>query len=409
MLNEFLSIDLLQAEYEKRDYLYQNIEKEDGWKGGTLPVPFKGAGASSVAFGSLTASNDVAEDKFVRGEISGYKEVWGTMLFNHRDILEHDGKVNEKSFLKLIPNATESFMKYIKMVCSINMLSGPHFDVAASNGTVGGVIGVKRPDRYQIGQKVIVDDNDSAPVTGYVSAINVNAATPEVTLVTTRGGATPVDLSAYTTAQAAKMYHDGADAAGTNVFSSLKSGLLSLANGGSANLYGVPKLSYPYLQAINVSGASITASNILDSIFDAFTKVRQYGTGNAGEVWMSYTNFGAVLKKLESSKGAFHIVQDSMKVNVYGWMEVIIVGVKGQLKIVALHEMDDDFMPIMDLKACKFYSNGLFRKRKGPNGNEYFELRATTGYSYLVDISLFGEFVLEAPSDCGIIHSIPAL
>jgi len=407
MLNDYLANSLLKSEFEKRDYLFSNVGKDNGWKGGDLPVPFKGAIASSVAFGGLTAQNDVAEDVYVRGNVSGYKEAWATLLFNHRDILEHDGKVNEDSFLKLLPGSIEDIMSYFKMVVSINMLSGPHFDAASANGTVGGDITVKRPDRFSINQKVIIDDNDSAPVTGYVKSINVN--TRVVNFVTTRGGATPVDLSGYTTAQAAKFYQDGADAAGTNTFTSLRSSLLSLANGGSAALYGVTKLDYPHLQAINYSGASITSSNILDELFNALTAVRQYGQGNASEIWMSYTNFGAVLKKLESTKGAFHIVQDSMKVNAYGWTEVVIMGPKGQMKIIALHEMDDDIMPIMDMKALKFFSNGSIRKRKGPDGLEYFTVRNTTGYAYLVDICLFGELVLLKPANCGIIHSIPAL
>ncbi len=84
MLNEHLNYDLLKEEMIKRDYILQTVEKDDDWLGGTLVVPFKSAGASSVAFGALTASNDVAEDGFVRGQVSTQPEVWGSLLFNHR-------------------------------------------------------------------------------------------------------------------------------------------------------------------------------------------------------------------------------------------------------------------------------------------------------------------------------------
>lgn len=67
MLNEYLPNELLKEEMIKRDYLLTNVEKDDGWLGGTLIVPFKAAGASSVAAGGLSASNDIAEDKYVRG------------------------------------------------------------------------------------------------------------------------------------------------------------------------------------------------------------------------------------------------------------------------------------------------------------------------------------------------------
>jgi hypothetical protein len=77
MLNEYLTYDLLKEEMVKRDYVLTKIEKDNGWKGGQLIVPFKAAGASSIAFGSLTASNDVAEDQYVRGTVASQKEVWG--------------------------------------------------------------------------------------------------------------------------------------------------------------------------------------------------------------------------------------------------------------------------------------------------------------------------------------------
>lgn len=80
MLNEYLTYDLLKEEMVKRDYVLSKIEKDNGWKGGALVVPFKGAGASSLSYGSLTASNDVAEDKFVRGQVSNQKELWGACV-----------------------------------------------------------------------------------------------------------------------------------------------------------------------------------------------------------------------------------------------------------------------------------------------------------------------------------------
>lgn len=410
MLNEYLTYDLLKEELVKRDYLLSKIEKDDGWKGGTLPVPFKAAGASSVAFGSLTDSTDVAEDKYVRGSISAYKEVWGTMIFNHRDLMEHDGKINETSFLKILPDAVDDFMGYMKGVVSVNLLGGPHFaksiDASALSGvadaTAAGLISVDHVDRFVIGQKVYVDDDNSAPVVGYVKDININTRT--VHLVTARGGAVDVDLSAYDIAQNAKIYHEGAQ---SNSFTSLKASLLSAANGGDATLYGQTKTAYPYLQAINVSGAAITPSNILDKIFDAYVTVRTFGKGNPTDVLVSYRNLGYILSQLEASKGAFNVQPESQKTSVYGWTEITIGGVKGSLKVVGIQEMDDDVIMLMDWRACKFHSNGFFRKRIAPDGKHYFETRATTGYQYLVDLMLFGEFVLSRPSYCGIIYSIP--
>lgn len=77
MLNEYLPYELLMEETMKRNYLLQHVEKDNDWKGGSLIVPFKGASASSYKYGGLTDTSDIAEYEYVRGEISGYKEIWG--------------------------------------------------------------------------------------------------------------------------------------------------------------------------------------------------------------------------------------------------------------------------------------------------------------------------------------------
>lgn len=399
MLNDYLANDLLKEEFIKRDYLLSKIEKDDGWVGGPLIVPFKGAGASSVSFGSLTAASDVAEDKYVRGQIDGPKEVWGTMLFNHRDLMEHN-KVSEKNFLKLLPNTVEDFMDYLKNVVSTNLLNGAHFATSTAVGTVGGAITVDRPDRFMIGQKVYVDDSDSSPVLGYVRTIIMD--TGVITLYDARTGGAVVDLSAY--AVGSKVFNDGAQA---NSFNNLRDALLSLANGGSTNLHGVAKTAYPYLQAINVSGADITAANIIAKIFDAMTTIRQRGKGNPADVVMSYKNFASCIKAIELSKGAFNVSPGSNKASQYGWTEIEVGSVtKGGVKLIGVQEMDDDVIMFIDWRALKFHSNGFFQKRKSPDGNEYFEVRATTGYQYFIDICLFGDLSVIRPSYCGILHTI---
>jgi hypothetical protein len=401
MLNEYLTYDLLKEELVKRDYVLNRVEKDDGWKGGTIPVPFKAAGASSLKFGGLTASNDVSEDANVRGEVTGYKELWGTMKFNHRDLVEHDGKVSEKSFLKILPDAIEDFMDYMKQMTSITLLKGNYFAKLTSASTAaGGAMVVDRPDMFNIGQKVTVEN---AAVDLYVTAININTRT--LTMSSSRGGAA-YDFSADNVASASKVYVPGADTA-ANAFTSLKAALLSAANGGDATLYGQTKTAYPYLQSINVDGSSVTSSNILSKLFDGYVTVRTFGKGNPNECIMSYRNFGYVLSALESSKGSFNVVPGSQKTSVYGWTEISIGGVKGELKIIGVQEMDDAAIIFMDWRAAKFHSNGFFRKRIAPDGKHYYEERATTGYTYLVDLFLFGELIVSRPSYCGIMHSIP--
>jgi hypothetical protein len=402
MLNEYLPNELLKEEFIKRDYLLTKIEKDNTWKGGNLVVPFKAAGASSVAFGSLTASDNVAEDKYVRGGVSTYKEIWGTMLFNQRDLYEHD-MVSEQNFLKILPNTVEDFMDYMKNVVSINLMNGEWFaKLTAASSANDGLITVDRPDRFAIGQKVIVAAASDA--TGYVKEINMN--TKVVKLVTTRGGSTVYDFSGNNAASGAKCYNDGAQTSG-NAFASLRGSLLSAANGGDSSLYGVSKVLYPYLQAINVDGAGVTAVNIMEKIFDALTTIRQLGKGNPSDVVMSYKNFGSVLKVIEGSKGAFNVAPGSQTASQYGWTEIEVGSVtKGGLKIVAVQEADDDIIMFLDWRSMKFHSNGFFRKRVAPDGKEYFEIRNTTGYQYIIDVCLFGELVVIRPSYCGILYGI---
>lgn len=411
MLNDYLPNQLLKEEIVKRDWLLTNAEKDNNWKGASSTtgeaayiVPFVGAGASSVEFGQLAASNDIAEDVFVRGRVTTAKEVWGSMVFNARDLMEHDGKgVSESSFLKILPDRVEAFMQYMKEVVSINLLGTSYFaTVTDATDAATGIMIVDKVDRFSIGQKVSLDDDNSSAASYYVTAINVN--TKAVTLSATRGGSA-ADVSAYSVAQNAKFYHPGAQSAS---FQGLIDALLSNANGGGSTLHGVSKLAYPYLQAVNVSGSAISASNILDKIFDAYTEVRTRAKGNATKILMSYKHLGSVMKLIETQKGAFKVAAGQTKASLYGWTEIEITSVRGTLTLVGIQEMPDAQIVFLDPKALVFASNGFFRKQKSPDGLEYTTVRNTTGHQYIVDLCLFGELIVKAPGHCGIIHSIPA-
>lgn len=401
MLNEYLPESLLKEELIKRDWIMSNVEKDDGWKGGQLIVPFQGARASSIEFGQLAASNDISEYDMVRGTVSSYKEVWGSLLFNQTDLWQHGQGLNEKTFLRILPDMVDDFMSHMKEVVSINMGTGPHFaTVTDATNAATGIMVVDRIDRFSLGQKTSLDDSNSSALAVYVIAININDKS--VTLSLTRGGAA-ADVSAYTVAQAAKFYHPGAQA---DSFTSIGSALLSAANGGSATLHGQTKTAFPFLQAVNVSGATISATNILEKIFDAYTEVRTRARGNANTILMSYKHLGSIMKLIETQKGGFKVTPTATKASQYGWTEIEVTSVKGALKIVGIQEWDDSSIVFLDPSAFKFYSNGMFKMREAPDGKKYFEQRATTGYSYIVDVALYGELVCLKPGNCGIIHSI---
>lgn len=406
MLNEYLSNELLAEELIKRDYILTKVEKDDSWKGGKIPVPFKGSKASSVKFGALTAAGDISSLKPVRGNITDYVEVWGSLVFNHRDLQEHNGRIPESTFLRILPDEIDDFMDYMKMVVSTQIGTGPHFaKVTDSTNAATGIMIVDHIDRFVLDQHILLDDDDTGTALDvYVTNINVN--TKAITISASRGGAA-VNASAYTTAQNAKFYYDGVtDGAGNfTTFVSLRQALLSAANGGASTIHGVSKLSYPYLQAINIDGSSITASNILTKIFDAYTEVRTRARGNANTILMSYKHLGSIMKLIETQKGPFAVTKQP-SASLFGWTEIEITSVKGALTITAIQEFDDDVICFIDWSSMKFMTNGFFKKRISPEGKEYFEVRNTTGYQYIVDTSLFGEMMYKKVGNCGIIYGV---
>ena len=402
MLNDYLPNDLLKEEMIKRDWLLSNVEKDDGWQGASSTtgeaayvVPFVGAGASSVEFGSLAGSTDISEDAFVRGRVNTQKEVWGSMIFNHRDLMEHGKNLNEKTFLKILPDRVESFMQYMKEAVSVNLIGPANFAADyGSGGTYGsGLLKMDKIDRFAIGQKFVLDDGTHSK-TLYVTAIDVN--TQIITVSATRGGSAYTGLvstdSFTANSTSNKAYHPGAKTAG---FQSLIDALLSSANGGGSTLHGVTKTAYPYLQAVNVDGSAITAANILEKLFDAYNTVRQKAKGNANTILMSFKHLGSIMKLIETQKGGFKVTPGASSASEYGWTEIEITSVKGALKIVGIQEMPDAQIVFLDPKSLVFASNGMFRKRQSPEGKEFFEVRNTTGYQYIVDVCLFGELIVK--------------
>ncbi len=408
MLNEWLTYDLLRTEFEKRMYFMDKVQKDNNWKGGTLPVPFVGAEPTSASFGSLTSASDVAELDPVRGEVTSQPEIWSTLYFNHRDFEETDGTTKAQNFLRSLKGQLPRMLDYTKTIMSLQFLAGPHFAILTAAGTSGGLITVDRPELFSKGQKIITALVGTRNSVGYVDTVNME--TNVIHVVTARGGAVDDDLSAMVAGD--KVYHDGLVNAGTsalqNNMTSLRSSLLSSANGGGASLYGQTKTDYPFLQAINEDGSAINATNILEQVFDAYVEIDRKSPGNPTEVVMSYKNFGSCMKAIDIQKGAYNVTPGSASTSKYKWRTIEIGSPSGHiLRLVAVPEMVDTDILFMDWSSVKLHSNGMFKFRQNPeSGDRFYEVRATTGYYYLVDISFFGDMILSKPSQNGILHSI---
>ena len=436
MLKQYLPYKLLSDEIIKRDYFLSTVEKDQNWKGGPLQVPFVGANASTISFGSLASSSDISNDVFVRGEVAGYKELWGSMSFNQRDLDEHGNL--EQSFLSILPDRIDVFAQTMKEALSGCLLKGGHIAVVDSIANVAtGTLGVDRPEVFQVGMKIeisspandaIIDgcanlnsdedsDFDDAGESGITSFYvkSVDLVNGRITCEASRGGAVMHfgDQPGNSTRIAAvddKVYRASSLTSGgveQNLFTSLPSQLLA----SSASLFGQTKANYPHLQAYNFDGDAIgNVTSLLPTIFDVQTTVRRLGRGNPSEAIMSYANLAICMKALEGDRT--YTVSDRSSDEkarqgvVYGWSEIQVTGVKGSLKLVAVPEMGDDQILILDKSSMKLHSNGFIERREAPDGKQFYETRETTGYSYILDHRFYGDLVVSKPSNNAIIKNI---
>jgi hypothetical protein len=396
MLKRYMPHDLLVEEFKRNNWFWSKVKKKTGWKGGTMEIPFEGSEASSLSFGALTAASDIHEHTEVMGTITTQPELWGSMLFNEKDLDRHTGDM-KASYLEIAPAKIGQFISRMTDRVSITLLNDGSICKATADGDASGNLTVDRPERLTLGELVSIDDDNSSPVAGYVRTINM--ATKVVTFYDARSGGSVVNLSGYTTAQNAKVYLPAGTTAG---FTGLASQLLSATNGGSTNLFGTAKTSYPFLQAQQISGSSLSASNILEGLFDAFYDVQTLGKGKPSELVMSFKNFKNAVKTPELNRN----YEASDKSAGYGFNSVTLLGNEGTMTLTGVRDMPDDKIYILDWNALAFHGDKFFERKRHLDGNEYFLVRNTTGYEYIVDVKFYGDLVVHRPSNCGVIHSI---
>lgn len=431
LIKEYMPYDMLREEVVKRDWFLTNSEIDTEFGGGTMYVPFMGAKASSVQYGVYAPEARIKQSQYVKGSITGYKELWGSLKFNDSDLQEHGNM--EKSFLALLPEEIEQFSMHMKERASQAFLNGAWIaSVTANSASATGIIAVDKPELLEDGMQVVVEEyvagfptvsesignaaatipDGAAATLAFITAIDMNASTCQ--LVDENG--TAIDLST-----AGDELEIGPDALTDrpriypvngentdNQFESLRSSLLTVGNGGAATLYGQTKTAYSYLQALNFNGGSggayeVTSSNILDRIFDAQTRVQKVGKGNPMDILISPDNMKFVKRVLEVSRA---YEKKDVKASPFGWQEITIGGPTKELTFVQINEIDNDILPIIDKRSWKIFSNGMFERRQDPDGKEYFTVRGANGFVYIVDIRFFAQLVWHAPSYNGILHGV---
>ena len=217
--------------------------------------------------------------------------------------------------------------------------------------------------------------------------------------------ATAIDFSnaiyQVTAAQNGYACIPGAETA-TNAFSSFKDSLLPASLGGSDTLYGDTKADYPFLQAQQIRGATMDETNVGDKILKAVFDLQKRSKGSKSkEALVSYKLFGDIVS-VEGTNNRYKL--GDMKVE-FGFATISVLGPRGSVKIVAVPEMEDSLVYLIDFSSFRFAGSNFFNaKRK--DGSTYFLERATTGYSYITDVRFFGDLVCTNPSHNGVIHSI---
>jgi hypothetical protein len=414
MLNEYLTYDLLEESFKEQSWLWNNCNIRKTWQGGTLIVPFQDHYANSVRMGALTDENDIGTAGYVRGSLAGYKEVYGSIFFNSRDLQIDHYRISEQNFISLLPQQLQQLMKYMRQTVSVQLLNGGALDSVAS-GWVGGATGVVdclHSERFSRTQKVtLVDTTGPTTISGYVEKIDKSLST--LTIFDARTGGSVVDLTGLD--DTTKIYIDDGN---TTAFNSLKNDLLLAANGGSDTFAGVNKLDSTFSQAIQYdaggatgtgpdwnSGTAVTGNDILTLIFDALRKNYQRG-GEANLAIMSFKHFSAAMLALEKGSGGFRHVKPA--VNFAGYSEITVGGVQGSIKLLGIREMDDDYIALVDRKSMDFHCGNMpFQPMVSPDGLKYFTKRATTGYTYITDIRLVGDFLYRNPWNATAIYNIP--
>jgi hypothetical protein len=389
---------LIMNDFEKKNYLWQAVEKDGDYVGSTWEVPRLEAGFSSLQYGTLTADTDIAEAQVAMGTQSAV-ELWGTILVRESDLYRHGDM--EKSYLKIMPDQVDRFVNRIQEKVSTSVLQGDRVCLATANGDASGNITVAREHAslFSIGEKVTVDDSDSSPVTGYIRTINVN--TGVLTIFDARTGGSAVNLSAYTTAQSALIQIVGTS---SEKFLSLVEACLPASLGGSDSLYGLTKANYTVLQSAQISGSTWTKATVLDDILAAYYDVRKIGRGSQKEVWCNYGMFKNVAQALETNR---RFVAGDKK-SGYGFNSVTFVGPESEIKLVAMREMPTDKVWMLDpSESMKFAGKEPF-KMSLYDGSKYFMVRTVSGGpAYVSDIALRGNFVIY-PNKVGVVHSIPS-
>lgn len=401
ILKRYTPYEMFYEELKRRNWFINTVKKKTDWFGGTMEIPLEGGEASSLSWGSLPATGDVAEGTYLLATLtnSDLKELWGTMKFHNKDLKRHSNM--KQSYLQLLPGRIKQFTDRMSERVSLTYFGDGSMAKATGNGAVGGTIAVDRPYLFTIGEKVVVKDDDTAAVSGYVTAIDRN--TKVLKIETTRSGGAAVDLSLFTAAANAKIYLPNATTDGPKTLASI---LLSAANGGDSAYMGYTKSVYPVLQALNVDGSGFTATTLLQDLYEAYYEVLDQGAGSLNKKMVIPLSF---MKHISSALELNRDFSVKDRTTAHGFRSVSLEGPDGVCDIIAIRDCAVDKAFILDMDSISLVGNSFFKRDVDANGNEFHVEREATGRVNYVDTAFEAALVVRGCSHQGIIHGIPSL
>ncbi len=401
MLREYAPHKIIKDEVKKSNYFWNKVKKDPKWKDGTeYQVPMKVAQASSFNFGGLVASNDIGESKYTKPVENNHAQLFGALKFNDRDLKRYDGDL-KKSFLKVLPGAIEDFSERMTFLTSIALLNGGSLAAATANSTADGVMTVDHPERFELGQKIVICTTEGAvsDVEGYVD--NINMSEKQLLVKDARTAGSTIDLSAFDVTNGTVTIKIPGYA--TEQFYSLQDHILPVSQGGKNTIHGIDKTDYPILQSQVVDGSGWTAANILTNLYDFYFNVKTLGKVKTPEILCPYSVLKAALVKLDGSK---RFVAGDRTAGV-GYSSVELLGPDGTMRLTGVADLNDSQLFCVDWRNLEFAGDEFFNmQRHGGNGDLYYTERLTTGYTHIVDIALSGQLMCLKNSGNGAVHSI---
>lgn len=387
MLKEYMPNELLLNEVEKLNWFLKKLKRDSNWGYGPYQIPAETQEYSRFEWGQLPAANDIPGAKYAKPEVTSPKELFGSMIFDNKDLERHDGDM-KKSFLQIMPNKVRQFAQRMEEQANIALLGDGSIALATANSTAGGVVTVgKRIGVFTNGMKVTMKAGAST-VSGYVNNIDISAGTFK--LVTAPGGSTGVDLTAYTVAAGTVVYLPNGN---VERMTSIIDIVFPESMGGADTLYNnaVVKADSPVFQPYTTDlSTATTGANFLSALYDFYFDVEELGrSGVRKEVIVPFYAFKAIAKATETSRK----YEAADVETTYGSKSIKLTGPNGAMIVTGARGLAPGKMICMDWDAVVLASRGELIKKAKKLGDDFFEVRNTSGYQFIVDKKLEAELI----------------